>query len=297
MPGTGRVKRVLRMSHPETAPIHLEATFRGVAGLELFRQQWRPVGRPVRAVLVNVHGIGDHSSLYPALPDYFVPRGWAIHAFDLRGNGRSPGRRGHIDRWSDLRGDLDRFLAVVRADEPERPLFLLGNSLGGLIVLDYALHHPAGLRGVIAVAPPLGRIGTPAWLLALGQALSRVWPGFTLETGLDLSRLSRDPAVRDAIVSDPLFHRRGSARLAAEVLATARALRREAAHFPVPLLLLHGAEDRMVFPDGSRAFIAAAGQPDKRYVEYPGGYHALLADVDRDRVLDDLRQWMEQRLG
>src|SRR6266542_5412576 len=121
MPGTDSVKRTLRMTDPGAAALHLETTFRGADGLELFRQRWRPARRPVRAVLINVHGIGDHSSLYPTLPERFVPRGWAVHAFDLRGNGRSPGRRGHIHRWSELRDDLDRFLALVRAEEDGRP--------------------------------------------------------------------------------------------------------------------------------------------------------------------------------
>src|SRR5262249_10081943 len=138
---------------------------------------------------------------------------------------------------------------------------------------------------------------TRAWLLALGRLMSRVWPRFTLETGLDLSGLSRDPKVCETIVSDPLFHRKGSARLAAEVLATARDLRLDAARFSVPLLLLHGEQDRMVFPEGSRAFFAAVRETDKRYVEYPGAFHALLADLGHDQVLTDLEGWMEQRLG
>jgi alpha-beta hydrolase superfamily lysophospholipase len=277
--------------------IHLETTFRGSDGLELFRQQWRPEAGGARALLVNVHGIGDHSGLYPALPDYFVPRGWAVHSFDLRGNGRSPGPRGHIRRWSELRGDLDCFLATVRRDDADRPLFLLGNSLGGLVVLDYALHHSLGLSGVIAVAPPLGRFGTPGWLLSVGRALSWVWPAFTLETRLDLSGLSRDATVREAIVSDPLFHRKGSARLAAEVVTTAKAVRRNAGAFSVPLLLIHGGADRMVFPDGTRTFFTEAGPADKQYLEYPGAYHALFADLDRDKVLGDLEAWMEHRLA
>jgi alpha-beta hydrolase superfamily lysophospholipase len=173
---------------------------------------------------------------------------------------------------------------------------LLGNSLGGLVVLDYAGRRPDGLRGVVAIAPPLGRIGTPGWLLALGRLMSHLWPGFTLETGLDLSGLSRDPAVCDAIGSDPLFHRNGSARLAAEVVRTAHEVMLHAGRFPLPLLLLHGGADRMVFPEGSRAFFQAVGQPDKRYIEYPGAFHALLADLGHERVLADLQTWMDQRL-
>ena len=273
-----------------------EATFRAPDGAELFRRVWRPAGA-ARAVLVNVHGIGDHSGLYPALAAYFPARGWALHAFDLRGNGQSPGRRGHVRRWSDYRADLAAFLAVVRAEEPGRPVFLLGNSLGGLVVLDFGLRHPEGLSGVIAVAPPLGRIGTPASLLRLGQVLAKFWPTFTLETRLDLSGLSRDPAARDAVLSDPLFHRRASARLAAEMLATAAALRRDADRFPLPLLLLHGGADRMVMPDGTREFFERGGHPDKRYIEYPGAYHALFADLARDQVLADLERWTLDRAG
>ena len=273
-----------------------ETTFRAPDGAELLRRAWRPADPP-HAVLVNVHGLGDHSGLYPALADYFPPRGWALHALDLRGNGRSPGRRGHIPRWADYRADLGRFLDLVRAEEAGRPLFLLGHSLGGLVVLDYALAHPEGLRGVIAVAPPVGRVGTPSWLLGLARVLSRVWPTFTLETGLDLSGLSRDPTARDAVLSDPLFHRKASARLGAELLAAAAAVRRDAPHFPVPLLLLHGGADRMVMPEGTRAFWERVGQADKRYIEYPGAYHALFADLDRDRVLGDLEGWMRERGG
>ena len=98
-----------------------------------------------------------------------------------------------MERWEEYREDLRRFVATVRSEEGDLPLFLLGNSLGGLIVLDYALHHPEGLRGVIAVSPPLGRLGVPAPLLALGRVLSRVWPRFSIRTGLDLSGLARDP--------------------------------------------------------------------------------------------------------
>jgi acylglycerol lipase len=274
---------------------HQESTFRASDGLELFRQTWRP---PVsRGVLVNVHGLGDHSGLYPALPEYLVPRGWAVHAFDQRGNGRSPGRRGHVRRWADYRADVECLLDVVRGEEPGRPIFLLGNSLGGLVVLDFALARPGAVRGVIAVAPPVGRVGTSPWLLRLGRILAVVWPTFTLETGLDLSGLSRDPAARAAILSDPLFHRRGSARLASELLATAAAVRRAAGRFPVPLLLLHGGADRMVSSESTSAFAARVGHTDSRHIEYPGAYHALFADLDSGRVLGDLETWMREHAG
>jgi alpha-beta hydrolase superfamily lysophospholipase len=276
--------------------VYREDWFTGAGGIRLFRRSWRPDRTPA-GVLVNLHGLGDHSGLYPTLVEHFVPRGWVVHAPDLRGNGRSAGRRGHVDAWSEYREDLHRFLDLVRREEPGLPLFLLGNSLGGLIVLEYALHYPDGMRGVIAIAPPLGSLGIPAPLLLAGRVLSRIWPGFSMSTGMDLSGLSRDPSTLETVLADPHFHRRGSARLSTEVEAAVERVQNGAPRFPLPVLVLHGASDRLVFPDGSRAFMAKVGQRDKTFREYPGGYHVLLADLDREQVLADLERWMEERLS
>jgi alpha-beta hydrolase superfamily lysophospholipase len=277
------------------AQAYQEEWFKGSGGLSLFRQTWRPAG-PTRAVLINVHGLGDHSGLYPALVEHFTARGIAVYAFDLRGNGRSPGQRGYVERWDQYVEDLERFIAVVRREEPDRPVFLLGNSLGGLIVLDYARHRPEGLRGIIAASPPLGRLGVPAPLLALGRVLSRVWPRFSVRTGMDLSGLARDPVVVETALADPLFHRLGTARLSTEVVAAIARVQAAAPRFPLPLLVIHGSADRMVPPDGSRAFVPRVGHPDRELREYPGAFHVLFADLDRERALTDVERWIAARL-
>jgi alpha-beta hydrolase superfamily lysophospholipase len=274
---------------------YTEGTVVGSRGLLLFRRAWRP-DAPPRALLLNLHGLGDHSGLYGPLGDRMIASGFAVHAMDLRGNGRSPGKRGHVDAWSDYREDLRCFVQVVRREEPDLPLFLLGNSLGGLIAIEYALHHPEGLRAIVAAAPPLGQLSVPPVLLALGRVMSRVWPAFSLETGMDLSGLARDPGVVAELLADPLFHRLGSARLSTEVQAAIARVQSRAAEFPLPLLLLHGSRDRMVPPDGSRAFVARGARPDTRLIEYPEGHHVLFADWDREQVLADLVHWIEQHL-
>jgi alpha-beta hydrolase superfamily lysophospholipase len=184
----------------------------------------------------------------------------------------------------------------------------MGTSLGGLVALDLARHSAdfeggsdrvvAGVAGVVAVSPPLGPLGVPPWLLALGRVLSRVWPRFSLETGMELDGLARDPRIVEAVLADPLFHRRGTARLSTEVTAAIARVRASAAALAVPALVLHGGADRMVPPDGSRAFAAearAAGA-DVTYREYPDGYHALLADLGGDRVLADVAAWLAARV-
>jgi alpha-beta hydrolase superfamily lysophospholipase len=271
-----------------------EEWFEGAGGVRLFCRHARSFDEP-RALLVAIHGLGDHSGLYPMLPDAFLPLGIEIFAPDLRGNGRSPGQRAYLERWSELREDLRRLIIRVRAEHPTIPLFLLGNSMGGLVALEYALHHPEGLRGVIAVSTPLGHLGVPRPLMALGRVLSRWWPRFSLNSGMDLSGLARDPDVVERVLHDPLFHRKGTARLSTEVTAAIDRVQDGAAGFPVPVLVLHGAADRMVPPDGSRRFLAATGQPDRTLIEYPEAYHALLADVGGDQVLRDIAEWMTHR--
>jgi alpha-beta hydrolase superfamily lysophospholipase len=114
---------------------------------------------------------------------------------------------------------------------------------------------------------------------------------------MDLSGLARDPEVTRRVLDDPLFHRRGTARLSTEVTATIASLQAAAPRFPVPVLVLHGGADRMVPPEGSRRFIAGVGHPDKRLIEYPRAYHALLADDGGERVLADIGEWMVGRVS
>ena len=271
---------------------HREGTFSGSGGLPLYYQAWLP-SRPRRAVLVNLHGLGDHSGLYPNLAARFPAGGIALYAYDMRGNGRSAGQRAYVRRWCEYRDDLHVFLNQVRAWEPGLPLFLLGNSLGGLVVLDYTLQHPNGLAGVIAAATPLGAVGVPPILMALGRLMSRVLPRFSLNVGMDLSGLARDPAVVESVLADPLFHRRGTARLSTEVTAAIDRVQELAGNLAVPLLVLHGSADRMVPPDGSRSFFAKVRYPDREFREYPDAYHGLFADLDFERVLQDVERWVD----
>lgn len=272
--------------------LHPEGSFVTPDGLNLYYQCWVPANRRGRAVLINLHGLGDHSGLYPTLAAHFPPRGIALYAYDMRGNGRSPGQRAYVRSWQEYLDDLHAFVKRVQEWEPDLPVFLLGNSLGGLVVLEYALNHAGALGGVIAAAPPLGPLGVPWPLMALGRLMSRVWPRFSLQVGMDLSGLARDPKVVETLVSDPLFHRRGTARLSTEVTAAITRVQARAAELAVPLLLLHGSADRMVPPDGTRLFFSRVALPDREFREYEGAYHGLFADLNHAEVLRDLESWI-----
>jgi alpha-beta hydrolase superfamily lysophospholipase len=268
-------------------------TFAGWDGAPLFWQRWNAPDR--RAVLVNVHGLGDHSGLYPHVARFFPPHGWTVWAFDTRGNGRSVGRRGHIGEWREFREDLGAFLRHVRAAEGDVPLVLLGNSLGGLMAIDYALEHPEHLAGVAAAAPPLGDVGVPKPLVLLARLLTRVWPTYSRVTGMDLTNLARDPAIVQALIGDPLFHRAASARLGTETIDTIASVHARASRLAVPTLLLHGTGDRMVPIEGSRRLAHGPAIDMVMLREYADAGHALFVDWGCEERLADLLAWADAR--
>lgn len=274
---------------------HTEGSFRGVDGLELYCQAWRPEAAP-RAVLAVTHGFGEHSGRYKNVVDHFVPRGYAVYGFDLRGHGRSPGKRGFIRSWSDYRGDTAAFLKMVAEKEPHRPLFLYGHSLGGLIVLDYVLHTPEGLKGVIASGPSLGAPGISPFLLAVSRILSVILPSFAMDTKLDATTISRDPLVVKAYKEDPLVHSMGTARLGGEMNATVLWTQAHAQDIRLPLLIVQGAEDRLAPAPDSRRFFDHVTYADKERIEYPGGFHEPHNDIEHPKVMADIERWVERHL-
>ena len=274
---------------------HVERTFQGEGGLSLYFQAWLPDGK-TKACLAIVHGIGEHSSRYRNVVEHLVPLGYAVYSFDLRGHGKSPGKRGFINSWEEYRRDVNTFLDKVRKEQTCRKLFLIGHSLGGLIVLNHLLHYPQQLDGVIASAPALAQTGTSPLLILLAHILSSIAPGLTMKTGLDTTAISRDPAVVQAYTSDPLVHGLATPRLGAEMDATMAWTRAHATEFNLPLLIIHGEDDRIVPYTASREFFDKAPSTDKEYILYPDGFHESHNDIHREKMLQDLTRWLDARV-
>lgn len=266
-------------------------------GLTLRTRHTTPTAPP-RADIVLVHGIGDHVDgiPYTTAAEAFCAHGFGVHRLELRGHGRSDGHPAYVDAFDDFRADLHAFTSHVRASHATGPLFLVGVSLGGLIVTDCALHHPDGLAGVVAVAPALGETGGSRVLLALLPLLSRIVPRLGIDPGLDLARLTRDRAMLQAYVGDdPLYQRRITPRLAAEVMTTIAAVRARAGDLRVPFFALHGTADTVTSPAGSRWFFEQAGVADKAYASYDGALHNLFVETNRDEVFADIAAWIGER--
>jgi alpha-beta hydrolase superfamily lysophospholipase len=262
-------------------------------GLTMFAQGWLPEGPP-RALVALVHGLGEHSGRYTHVGTALARSGFALFGFDLRGHGQSAGPRGHTPSYEALLGDIDAFLTEVAKRFHTRPHFLYGHSLGGNLVLNYALRRRPTLAGVVATGPALRlSFEPPPAKVALARLMNRLFPAFTQASGLEVDALSHDPEVVRAYRADPLVHDRISARLFLGFFEAGRWALAHANEFPVPLLLMHGGADRICSPDGSREF-AAHVTGDCLLKIWDGLYHEVHNEPQKDEVLGVLIAWLER---
>jgi acylglycerol lipase len=278
---------------PVPGVVHGETLVHGRNHVDLYAQWWRPQQGPVRAVVVLVHGLKDHGGRYAAFAQGLTRLGFAVYAEDLRGHGRSGGERVWVDQFEEYVYDLARFVAGVKQREPGVPIFVLGHSMGGAIATLYALDHPKQIQGLVLSAPALqpGKDVSPA-LIAVTETLGEGVPHLPV-LALDDRLFSHDPAVVDAMHTDPLvYDHDGPAHTAAQLLKALRRIQARAAELDVPLLDLHGTEDRITEPDGSRMLVKVAKAQDKTLKLYEGFYHDLLHEPDGARVAQDIQAWL-----
>ena len=273
-----------------------EGHFTTPSGSNIYTQAWLP-DAPPHALILIVHGLGEHSGRYGNYVDYFVPRGYALYSFDTRGHGRSSGTRGHIDHFDQYVEDIDQRAAEARSDWPGTPLFVLGHSLGSLMALSYARQHPDQLTSLIVSGTALqDALVMPAWKRNLAKALSRVTPSLKMNNGVALSGLSHDPAVIAAFKADPLTHTWGTPRLDAEVKATRVQIMQAAPAWRVPTLMLHGGSDPICLAAGARQFAAQTPPGLVEYREYAGLYHEIHNEAERTQVFREIEAWLVARL-
>jgi len=271
---------------------HIEGNFKGVRDMNIYYQAWLPEGE-AKAVLLIVHGLGEHSGRYKNVVDHFVPLGYAAYGLDHIGHGKSEGKREIVVRFEDFTDTLTIFYKMVAGWQPGKPVFLLGHSMGGLIASYYLLDHQAYFKGAVISAPSIkiAESITPA-TVTLGKLLSKLAPGIGL-LSLDAGMISRDPQVVTTYVNDPLvFHAKTPARLAAELLKGMVRVDAEVSKISLPFIVLQGSEDKLVDPRGAQMLYDRASSTDKTIKVYDGFYHEVFNEPERARVLGDVETWL-----
>ena len=271
---------------------HREGNFKGVRNAKTYYQAWLPEGN-VKAVLLIVHGLGEHSGRYMNVVNHFVPLGYAVYGLDHIGHGKSEGKREFVERFEDYTDTLTVYCEMVKGRQPGKPLFLLGHSMGGLITSCYLLDHQADFIGAVISAPLIKASGniSPVTIL-MGKILSALAPKMGL-LALDVNAISRDPKVVKAYVNDPLvFHGKTPSRLAAELLKAMMRVMAEAGKITLPFIVLQGSEDKLVDPAGAQTLYDKASSKDKTIRIYEGLYHEVFNEPERARVLKDVETWL-----
>lgn len=275
---------------------HDQGFFVGADGGQLFHQRWFPP-RYSRAAVIIAHGLGEHSGRYQHVAAALNDAGYAVHALDHRGHGRSDGKRAFIKRYREFTDDLDLFRRHVAAEHPDIPLVLLGHSMGGNIAVAYALDHQDDLDALVLSGPAL-KVGddfSPVEL-KIFHLLGKVAPGIRPQ-GLDAASICRDPAVVDAYNADPLvFNGKIAAGLGAALFAKMDEFPARYSELHLPILLMHGTEDKLTNIDGTRELEAAAVNADVTAHYYDGLFHEVFNEPEKDRVLADLVSWLDRTL-
>ncbi len=281
--------------------IHTEGTLefrhseaRGTS--RLYRQSWAPdVG--TRAIVLLIHGLGEHSSRYGYVASSLTERGFALHTLDHYGHGKSDGHGGHVPRFSVFLDGVAALLDDVKKISDGAPLFLIGHSMGGLIAARFLMSRQNEFRAAALSGPAFkSDEAPPAFVLWLNRLISALLPTLPM-IALDATLVSRDPDVVKAYLGDPLVHHgKLTSRLIAEMSKAMDDTLARAGEVTVPLLTMHGDADKLTSPKGSAEFHANAGSADKTLKMYPGLFHEIFNEPERDAVLADLGNWLEARL-
>jgi alpha-beta hydrolase superfamily lysophospholipase len=272
------------------------ATLKTPDGLTLVTRSWL-IPQP-KALILLAHGLGEHCGRYAANAAAFNAAGYSIVTLDHRGHGRSEGQpRAYAQSMAQLADDFETLWQATGEAFPGMPRFVLGHSMGGQVALHFVLRHQAELRGVVTSGAGL-LLGddVPGWLIALGKAIFPRLPWLPVAP-VELQALSHDPRIIEANAADPLSYQgRLKGGVIVALIRGGEDILARAPQFKLPMLILHGGEDRIISPRASQLFYAGAGSADKQLKIYPRLYHEILNEPEQGEIIAEICAWMAARL-
>lgn len=248
-----------------------------------------------QAVIALVHGLGEHCRRYDHLARFFNDNAFAMVGYDRRGHGRSEGKRGHTLDFEVLLDEVQTLLQHCQKKYPDLPVFLYGHSMGGNLALSYMLQRkPAGIKGVIVTGAWIKLATNPsAFLIWLGRLMRKIYPAFSQPNGLNPKHICTVPKEVDAYVNDPLVHDKITSATGIDMMKAGDALADYRGDFPVPLLMMHGEQDMIIAPQGSRDF-AQNVKGSITHKEWPQLYHEIHNEANAQAIFNYTLNWMKE---
>jgi alpha-beta hydrolase superfamily lysophospholipase len=249
-----------------------------------------------KALVVLIHGMGEHFGRYAHLAEFFTQNGYAFAGMDLRGHGRSQGKRGHTPSYEHLMNDIELFISTIQVHFPELPLFIYGHSMGGNLVLNALIRRALPITAAVISAPYLKlAFEPPKWKTVLGKISAKWLPELTQPTGLDTEALSRDPNVILAYNNDPLVHDKITSSFFVNVHFAGPYVLEHAAKIKIPLLLMHGTEDKLTSHGATQELHERI--PERSELKlWEGFYHELHNEPEQKELLSFVTEWLEKHL-
>jgi len=263
---------------------------------QVLRGMIQSPGENTKAVIILVHDLGEHIQRYIYWADLFKKEGIGFAGVDLPGHGRSEGRRGNIKSYALLGDMIDILLNSCKKTFPGIPVYIYGHSLGGGIVLDYLLRRNPKVKGAIVTSPWLRLSFEPAKVkLIMAFVMKNLLPGLIQPSRLNVSHISHDEAVVEKYKTDPLVHGKISVSLFHGAMTAATYSLKHASDLKVPTLMLHGSDDLVCSPEGSREFAGKTSLADLKI--WDGGYHELHNEPFKDEVFAYIINWINRKLA
>ena len=273
-----------------------ERSFDGVNGVRIVYDVWTPDGEP-RGVVVLCHGFGEHTRRYDHVAQRFGEAGLITYALDLRGHGRSGGKRVYLRNIGEYTTDFRTLVGIATRDHPSLDRVVLGHSMGGGIVFAYGVEHLDEYSAMVLSGPAVyahDMVSSP--MIVLAKVVGSILPGLPVEQ-LETEAVSRDPEVVAAYMADPLVHHgKVPAGVAKALIKVGETMPQRAAKLTVPLLVVHGDQDKLIPVAGSHRLLECVASDDAHLKVYPGLYHEVFNEPERAMVLDDVTAWIEARL-
>ena len=272
---------------------YLEKQIHTHDGLRLYCQSWIPDAQK-RGTVLLLHGLGEHSSRYTHLGGFLAERGFTLESFDLRGHGKSEGKRGDTPSFEAYLKDIDKFLLSI-PDLLSKPHFLYGHSLGAILAISYVMSRNYTSNGVICTGVALhNALETQKIKLALVKTLGRLFPRLIIPSGLDPNALSRDPDINSSYINDPLVHDHASLGFGVELIKEIASIWVNAERFPAALLLMHGEKDRVAIPSSSGELAQLVDKKCTLKI-WEEMYHEIHNEIGKEMVFDYLIEWLNKR--
>lgn len=261
-------------------------------GLNLVTHTWAGAKKP-SYVLTVIHGMGEHGKRYDTFAKFFVAKGFVVTAVDLRGHGESEGKRGHTQSFEHILDDIHDFITLQENNYKDLKQILYGYSFGGNFLLNYLLTKETNAYAAIASAPALKSNYAPAPMKAFFAKIIRsIYPSFTVKSGVKSSDMFRETLADKPREKDPLLHSRISLEMALASIEKGVWALENACRVNLPLLIMHGTEDKITRHDASADFIEQVDSNLGRLKLYDGLFHDLHHDENSEMILEDVYEWI-----